>query len=124
LCSHLRLGLSDGLFSSGFCVHLSSFMRSAWPAHFILDLINRIVIGGEGSVSSEAPHYAVFSGLLPLPPYRVQCSSQSPVLRHPQSFSSTWCDGPGTTGETVVIHTLICKILYRTREDGRVWTKW
>jgi len=33
----------------------------------------------------EAPHYAVFSRLLPLPPLRSKYSPQRPVLKQPQT---------------------------------------
>jgi len=67
LSSHLHPYLSSGLFPSVFLTKivyafLISPIHATCPTHAILlDLIAVIIFG-------EAPHYAVFSGLLPLPP--------------------------------------------------------
>jgi hypothetical protein len=70
LSSHLRLGLPNGLFHSGFptntlCTPLSSPIRATCHGHLILlDLTTRTILGKD--TDHSAPHYVTFS--IPLSP--------------------------------------------------------
>jgi hypothetical protein len=64
---------------------LISPMCAARPTPLIfLDLVIPVIFGEV--ISYEAPHYAVLSSLLSLPPSLVHISPQYPVLRHLQSL--------------------------------------
>jgi hypothetical protein len=63
----------------------SSPIRAIWIAHLvILDLI--ILITFNRRTSYEAPHYAIFSILLPLPPSKVHIFSSAPCSQTPSVY--------------------------------------
>jgi len=72
-------------------------------------------------ISYEASHYAVFSSLLPLPPYYVQISPQNTVLKHPHLSSSLNVRDQVshlhiTTDKIMVLYIFIRKFLEKRRK--------
>jgi len=116
LSSHLRLGRATGLFPSGFptkilYIFLISPMRGTCLANLILFHLITLIISCEG----EAPHYAVFSTLLPHPPAYVQKFSQQPaVLVWQNQVSHSY----KTTGKLCFLCILNFKVLDRRRKTA------
>jgi len=90
LSSHLRLGLPNSLFSSGFPIKiLSTFLITPMCAtshvhSILLDFIILILLVKH--TNYEAPHYVLFFSLLHVLPQRSKYSPQHPVPKHPQSM--------------------------------------
>jgi len=77
--------LPSGLFLSGFPTQilyafLISPTRATCPAHIILHFITLIKFG-------EAPYFAVFSSLPPLPPSYFQIVSSAPCFETPSTYA-------------------------------------
>jgi hypothetical protein len=90
LSSHLRQNLQSGVFPSGFptkilsASHISPMLPHTppvssshiwWPEQHLVK-----------STIYEAPHFAAFSSLPPLPPSYVQIFPSAPYSQHPQSM--------------------------------------
>jgi len=96
LSSHLRLGLPNGLFPSGFSsktlyTPLLSPISATCPAYLILlDLITGTIFGEQyRSLSTSLCSFLHSSGYLV--PLRPKCSPQHPILKHPQpTFLPQW----------------------------------
>jgi hypothetical protein len=89
--THLRLGLPNGLFPSGFptnilYVFLFSTIRATCPVHLILLELIILVLGEEYKLWSAS--YAVFSSLLSLHPSSFQIFSSAPFSQTPSVFVS------------------------------------
>jgi len=95
---HLRLGLPNSLFPSGFSTKtpytpLLSPLRATCPAHLILlDFITRNVFGEECRSLCRFLHYPVISSLL-----HPKCSPQHTILNHSQPTFLPQCERPGFT---------------------------
>jgi hypothetical protein len=62
-------------------------MYATYPAHLtLLDLITVIILANR--TSYEAPHYAVFTSLLPLPPSQLKIFSSAPCSQTPPIFNT------------------------------------
>jgi hypothetical protein len=89
LPTHLHLGISSGLFPSGFPTSILyaflsfPFVLRALPILYSLTWSFWLYLAR--STSNESPHYAVYFNLPSLIPLRSKYSPQHPVLKHPQS---------------------------------------
>ena len=101
LSSHLHLGLSSGLFPSGFptrtlCTPIPSpYAPHAPPISFL-----SILPPAQYWVRSEDlqdPHYVIFSIPCYIVPLRPKYSPQHPILKHPQPTFLPQCQRPSFT---------------------------
>src|SRR5215469_15855187 len=117
LSSHLRLGLTTGLFLSGFptntlCTALSSPIRATCPAHLILvDLTTRTIVGVEyRSFSSSLCKFLnspVTSSLLGPNTLLNTLFSNTLSLCTPLNVSDQVSHSYRTTGKIIVLYILI-----------------
>ena len=126
---HLPLGLPNGLFPLGFptkimCAPLLSRIRVTCPAHLILDLITRKMLGGGYRLLSSSLrsflHSYITTSLLGPNILLSTLFSNTLSLRSSLNVSDQVSHPYKTTGRIIFLYILIFKFLYIRPEDKKI----
>ena len=129
LSSHLRLGLTSGLYPSGFPTKTLSPIRDTWPTHLVLlDFMTRTILGEEyRSLSSSLCsflHSFVTSSLLGPNILLNTLFSNSLSLRSSLNVSDQVSHQNKPTGKIIALYILILKFLDSKLENKKFCTEW